>query len=142
VFALGLSLLASELSLISTFSGSFMGVNDSSPLDSFNISAPNWWRAVIVDGVGSGILWINNIIWHNVTLKKYVFGAKKEKKGEMDEEKESKFYLDSGSHNSWVLISKVDNSVSVEPAEWAWFGVDGKLVLIKRFHVFFLSAII
>lgn len=49
-------------------------------------------------------------------------------------------YLDSGSHNSCVLISSVDNSVSVEPAEWAWFGVDGKLLLMNRFQVFFLSA--
>ena len=37
-------------------------------------------------------------------------------------------------------MSSVDNSVSVEPAECAWFGVDGKLVLMKRFHVFFLSV--
>lgn len=41
---------------VSTFFGSLMGVNDSSPLESFSISAPNWWRAVIVDGVGSGML--------------------------------------------------------------------------------------
>ncbi len=42
--------------LVSTFFGSVMGVNDSSPLESFSISAPNWWRAVMVDGVGSGML--------------------------------------------------------------------------------------
>ncbi len=29
---------------------------DSSPRDNFNISAPNWCNAVIVDGVGSGML--------------------------------------------------------------------------------------
>lgn len=29
---------------------------DSNPRDSFNISAPNCCRAVIVDGVGSGML--------------------------------------------------------------------------------------
>lgn len=29
---------------------------DSNPRDSFNISAPNWCKAVIVDGVGSGML--------------------------------------------------------------------------------------
>lgn len=43
-------------SVVLTSFGSLMGVNDSSPLESFNISAPNWWRAVIVDGVGSGML--------------------------------------------------------------------------------------
>jgi hypothetical protein len=37
-------------------------------------------------------------------------------------------------------MSRVDSSVSVEPAECAWFGVDGRLVLMNRFHVFFLSA--
>lgn len=37
-------------------------------------------------------------------------------------------------------MSNVDNSVSVEPAECAWFGVDGKLLLINRFHVFFRSV--
>jgi hypothetical protein len=37
-------------------------------------------------------------------------------------------------------MSNVDSSVSVEPAECAWFGVDGKLVLMNRFHVFFLSG--
>ncbi len=50
-------------------------------------------------------------------------------------------YLDSGNHNSWVLISKVDKSVSVEAAEWAWFGVDGRLFFINRLHVFFLSEL-
>lgn len=50
-----------------------------------------------------------------------------------------RLYLDSGNHNSWVLISSVDNSVSVEAAECAWFGVDGKLFLINRFHVLLRS---
>lgn len=44
------------LVVVLTSFGSLMGVNDSSPLESFSISAPNWWRAVIVDGVGSGML--------------------------------------------------------------------------------------
>lgn len=30
----------------------------SNPRDNFNISAPNWCNAVIVDGVGSGMLWM------------------------------------------------------------------------------------
>lgn len=46
--------------VVSTFFGSLMGdVKDSSPLESFSISAPNWWRAVIVEGVGSGMLFCN-----------------------------------------------------------------------------------
>lgn len=33
----------------------------SNPRDNFNISAPNWWSAVIVDGVGSGMLFTMEI---------------------------------------------------------------------------------
>ena len=38
------------------FVDSTSGANDCSPRESFSISAPNWWRAVMVDGVGSGML--------------------------------------------------------------------------------------
>lgn len=43
-------------------------------------------------------------------------------------------YLESGSHSS--CVSSVDNSVSVDVAEWAWFGVDGRLVLsnLRQVH--------
>lgn len=47
--------------------------------------------------------------------------------------KKNEFYLESGSHSSWV--SRVDSSVSVDVAEWAWLGVDGRLVFNRRRHV-------
>lgn len=41
---------------------------DSNPRDNFNISAPNWCSAVIVDGVGSGMLkWKHLLKWCLVT---------------------------------------------------------------------------
>lgn len=42
-------------------------------------------------------------------------------------------YLDSGSQSS--CASKLDSSVSVEVAEWAWLGVDGKLFFRILRHV-------
>lgn len=90
----------------------------SRPRDNFNISAPNWCNAVIVDGVGSGMLHMNEIV-KKACISHYVIdgGA----------------HLESGSHSS--CVSSVDNSVSVDVAEWAWFGVDGRLVLSNRRHV-------
>lgn len=101
---------------------SLTGAKDSNPLESLSISAPNWWSAVIVDGVGSGML-LNEVAWF-IALIETIFKA----------------YLDSGNHSSCVLISRVDSSVSVEPAECAWLGVDGRLVLMNRFHVFLRSS--
>ena len=40
----------------SPLEASSTGWKDCNPLDSLSISAPNWWRAVMVDGVGSGML--------------------------------------------------------------------------------------
>lgn len=40
----------------------------SRPRDNFNISAPNWCNAVIVDGVGSGMLHTNKIVKKTYSL--------------------------------------------------------------------------
>lgn len=42
-------------------------------------------------------------------------------------------YLESGNQSS--CVSSVDSSVSVDVPEWAWFGVDGRLVFNNRRHV-------
>lgn len=59
----------------------------------------------------------------------------KEKKMIFDLENvwKTEIYLESGSQSSWV--SRVDSSVSVDVAEWAWLGVDGRLVFNRRRHV-------
>lgn len=97
---------------------------DSRPRDNFSISAPNWCKAVIVDGVGSCILSMETHFVKS-SLKKIIKNCN---------------HLESGNHSS--CVSNVDSSVSVDVAEWAWFGVDGKLVLSNRRHVHRRSAYI